>query len=145
MKEEDAAKVCIVTGANTGIGKETVHGMVKAGYFVVLACRSVERGENARESIASALGSAEEQEKEDSGSKKKEQKKKKKKRDTKDWAAMMRVMQLDLSDLDSVRECSATFHKEFTSLHILILNAGERVSILSTYVNSSPHHQKVCS
>ncbi len=127
MEQKEGTKVCIVTGANTGIGKETVHGMVKAGYFVVLACRSVERGENARESIASALSSAEELEKEDSGSKKKEQKKEKKKRhDTKDWAAMMRVMQLDLSDLDSVRECSATFHKEFTSLHILILNAGER-------------------
>src|SRR5580700_10402568 len=45
-------KVCIVTGANTGIGKETARGLADRGATVVLACRDVTRGEEARASIA---------------------------------------------------------------------------------------------
>ena len=40
-------KICIVTGANTGIGKETALGLAKLGASVVMVCRDRERGEAA--------------------------------------------------------------------------------------------------
>lgn len=36
-------KTCVVTGANTGLGRETAEALVKRGARVVLACRSEER------------------------------------------------------------------------------------------------------
>src|SRR5713101_1674933 len=40
-------KICIVTGANTGIGKETALGLAKLGASVVMVCRDHQRGEAA--------------------------------------------------------------------------------------------------
>jgi NAD(P)-dependent dehydrogenase (short-subunit alcohol dehydrogenase family) len=41
-------KTAIVTGANTGIGKEIARGLVGAGMHVILACRDTAKGEAAR-------------------------------------------------------------------------------------------------
>ena len=40
-------KTVIVTGANTGIGIHTVIDLAKRGATIVMACRSLERGEAA--------------------------------------------------------------------------------------------------
>ena len=48
-------KVCIVTGANSGIGRSTAITLAKNGYTVFGAMRSLERGEKLRE-IAQHLG-----------------------------------------------------------------------------------------
>eukprot|EP00750_Incisomonas_marina_P014863 INCI17912.1.p1 GENE.INCI17912.1~~INCI17912.1.p1 ORF type:complete len:376 (-),score=65.20 INCI17912.1:801-1928(-) len=40
-------KTAIVTGANSGLGKESAYELLRKGAHVVLACRSVERGEQA--------------------------------------------------------------------------------------------------
>lgn len=40
-------KVCIITGANSGIGKQAAIQMLQAGYYVVMACRNQERGQAA--------------------------------------------------------------------------------------------------
>lgn len=51
-------KVYIVTGSNTGIGYETAKSLLKNGATVVLACRSVERANEARTKLLEATGTA---------------------------------------------------------------------------------------
>lgn len=50
-------KVCVVTGANSGIGKATATGLAGMGATVVMVCRNRHRGEAAREEIAKISGS----------------------------------------------------------------------------------------
>lgn len=49
-------KVCIITGANGGVGKESAIGLAKLDAHVVMVCRSKERGELARAEITSRSG-----------------------------------------------------------------------------------------
>ncbi|WP_105614257.1 SDR family NAD(P)-dependent oxidoreductase [Vallitalea okinawensis] len=44
-------KVCIITGANSGIGKEAAIQIAREGYHVIIACRNKERGITALEDI----------------------------------------------------------------------------------------------
>lgn len=44
-------KVVIVTGSNTGIGKETVMGLANRGAHVYMACRDMAKCEEARQDI----------------------------------------------------------------------------------------------
>lgn len=44
-------KICIVTGANAGIGKQAAIQMAEQGYHVIIGCRNKERGENALKDI----------------------------------------------------------------------------------------------
>ena len=44
-------KVVIVTGSNTGIGKETARELAKRGAKVYMACRDMTKCEEAREEI----------------------------------------------------------------------------------------------
>jgi NAD(P)-dependent dehydrogenase (short-subunit alcohol dehydrogenase family) len=88
-------KVCIVTGANTGIGKETARGLADRGATVILACRDATRGEEARASIAQTSG--------------------------RDDVAMM---PLDLGDQASIRAFAAAFRARYGRLDVLVNNAG---------------------
>lgn len=47
----ETGKVFIITGANTGIGKETALEIAKRGGTVYLACRNMNRCEKARQEI----------------------------------------------------------------------------------------------
>lgn len=52
-------KVCIVTGASRGIGREVARGLAQAGAQVVMVCRSKERAEAARADILASAPGAE--------------------------------------------------------------------------------------
>ena len=90
-----AGKTVIITGANTGIGKITAIDMAKRQARVIMACRSVERGERAVEEVHKASGSTN-----------------------------VVFRQLDLASLTSVRRFSEHVLKEEPRIDILINNAG---------------------
>lgn len=49
-------KVCLVTGANRGIGRAITTGLARAGTTVLMVCREASTGEQARAEIAAATG-----------------------------------------------------------------------------------------
>ena len=51
-------RVCLVTGANRGIGFEAARGLAKRGATVVLLCRSADKGEVAKRAIVAETGNA---------------------------------------------------------------------------------------
>lgn len=87
--------IAIVTGANNGIGFETAAGMAKAGYRTVMACRNLEKAEEARQKISARLPNAD-----------------------------LDVLALDLSDFSSVRAFARAYRSNYGHLDILINNAG---------------------
>lgn len=100
-----SGKVCIVTGANTGIGLETARGLAEMNATVVMACRRRERGEAALAGIQS-------------GSKN----------------ASPELMLLDLASQQSIRDFTAAFKEKHDRLDVLVNNAatvpGKRESTL---------------
>jgi len=49
-------KVCLITGANSGIGKATALGLARMGATVVMVCRDRTRGEEAQREIKTQSG-----------------------------------------------------------------------------------------
>lgn len=90
-----AGKTAIITGGNTGIGKATAFAFAKRGARVILACRSVEKGDKAAKEIRLQVKNAD-----------------------------VAVRYLDLSSLSSVRRFVDNFLRSENQLHILVNNAG---------------------
>lgn len=88
-------KVCVITGANTGIGRVAARELARRGARVVLACRSRERSEAALEEVR-AVGE----------------------NDTADF------LELDLSSLADVRRAATDLLDRNHPIHLLINNAG---------------------
>ncbi|KAG5676989.1 hypothetical protein PVAND_006780 [Polypedilum vanderplanki] len=88
-------KVVIITGANTGIGKETAIDLAKRGGKIYIACRDPVRGVEALKEIQDLSESSN-----------------------------VYFLQLDLAQLESIRQFSKRFHEKENQLHILINNAG---------------------
>ncbi|MFY9607650.1 MAG: SDR family NAD(P)-dependent oxidoreductase, partial [Blastocatellia bacterium] len=49
-----SGKVCLVTGANSGIGRSTAHALAKMNATIVMVCRDRRRAEPVRDQIKSA-------------------------------------------------------------------------------------------
>lgn len=88
-------KVVIVTGANTGIGREVALELAKRDAKVIMACRDMKKCEETRQSIVI---------------------------DTRNKYVYCR--KCDLASQESIRTFVEQFKKEFDKLHILINNAG---------------------
>ncbi|CAL1535679.1 unnamed protein product [Lymnaea stagnalis] len=94
-KEKLNGKTVIITGANTGIGKETAKDLARRGGRIILACRDIERANQARDEII--------QETDNNN---------------------VVVYKLDLASFDSIREFCKKFNETEERLDILINNAG---------------------
>jgi retinol dehydrogenase 12 len=90
-----AKPVALITGANTGIGLVTACEIAKAGYQVLIACRSAANGLEAVQKIKAQSANLD-----------------------------IESLVLDLGDFDSIRKCAAEFLAKQLPLHLLINNAG---------------------
>jgi len=92
-------QVCIVTGANSGIGYHTAMGLAERGATVVMVVRNMDKGETAMEEIKQATG-----------------------------ASSVYLMHCDVSDVASVDRFTKAFKERFMCLNVLINNAGAAFS-----------------
>lgn len=91
-------KVAIVTGANTGIGRETALELARQGAQVFLACRSQAKTQPVVDEINRQIHD------QDQGK--------------------AEFLPLDLGSFDSVRRCAELFLQKGLPLHVLVNNAG---------------------
>ncbi|XP_059473314.1 retinol dehydrogenase 12-like [Neocloeon triangulifer] len=88
-------KTAIVTGANTGIGFETVKELLLRGARVIMANRNLELSEKALEKLQADIPSCD-----------------------------LHFVKLDLSSLQSVKSCAEEILSTEARIHLLINNAG---------------------
>lgn len=89
-------KTVIITGANTGIGKETALDLARRGARVILACRDLNRALKSADEIRKKTGNGN-----------------------------VFVEILDLASFDSIRQFSEKINKQEERIDILINNAGK--------------------
>lgn len=90
-----SGKVIIATGGNSGLGYESVKAFAEKGAEVILASRSIEKGEAAKTDILNG-----------------------------NPTGKIVVMQLDLMDLASVKKFASDFKSKYKKLDVLLNNAG---------------------
>src|SRR5579864_3279751 len=95
VKSSMQGKICLVTGANSGIGKATALALAQMGATVVMVCRDRARGEQARSEITTTSRNN-----------------------------AVDLLQADLSSQQSIRQFVETFQHHYPHLHVLINNAG---------------------
>jgi NAD(P)-dependent dehydrogenase (short-subunit alcohol dehydrogenase family) len=88
-------KTCLITGANSGIGKETALALAQMKANVVMVCRNKEKGEAARREIEKKAGNA-----------------------------SIDLLLCDLSSLADVRSLAGEVRNRHPQLHVLVNNAG---------------------
>lgn len=88
-------KTAVVTGANSGLGRETTRELARNGAHVVMACRNEQRADAARESIESDVPDA-----------------------------SLEYRQLDLANLDEIAAFAVGYRTDHDSLDLLVNNAG---------------------
>jgi len=88
-------KVCIITGANSGIGKIIAIEIAKKGYHTVMICRNKERGDAARKEVINLSGNLN-----------------------------VELMLADLSLQSEITKLSNEIKKKFPRIDILINNAA---------------------
>lgn len=92
---DQTGRTAIVTGANSGLGYENSRALAAKGAHVIMAARSLEKAETARQRILAMTPDA-----------------------------SIEVRQLDLADLSSIATFTRSIQVDFTRIDLLINNAG---------------------
>ena len=88
-------KICLVTGATSGMGKETALGLARLGATVVLVARNQNKGEETRQEIVRQSGNKN-----------------------------VDILLTDLASQQEVRKLAGEFKAKYQQLHVLVNNAG---------------------
>lgn len=88
-------KICMITGANSGIGKAASVQMLQIGYHVVMACRNEQRGKEAIVEVKKQSGSD-----------------------------AVELLVLDMSSQASIKKAAQEFKSKHERLDVLISNAA---------------------
>ena len=88
-------KTCLITGATSGIGKETALELARRGAKIVITSRDIEKGNKVKDEIALASGNPD-----------------------------IQVLKCDLASMSSIRQFVKEFISKYNRLDILINNAG---------------------
>ncbi|MFG1933237.1 SDR family NAD(P)-dependent oxidoreductase [Mycobacterium sp. NPDC048908] len=100
---DQTGRTAVVTGANTGLGYETANALAAKGAHVVLAVRNLDKGNAAADLIRRANA-----------------------------GASVSVQKLDLGSLASIRSAADQLRSDFSSIDLLINNAGVMMPPKST-------------
>ncbi|MDX1511375.1 MAG: oxidoreductase [Nitriliruptorales bacterium] len=93
---DQSGRVCVITGANSGLGLVTARKIASRGATVVMACRNLAKAEAAAGEVRAAA----------------------------DDDDRVEILELDLSSLDSIRAASTELIDRHPRLDVLINNAG---------------------
>lgn len=93
--KELTEKNILITGANSGLGLETSKFLSRKGANIIMACRNTEKGEKAKKQILEKYPEAK-----------------------------LEVRKLNLASLQSIKDFSKAFLKDYNELHVLCNNAG---------------------
>lgn len=88
-------RICLITGANSGIGRETALALARMGARVVMVCRDETKGREARQDIVARSANS-----------------------------AVDLMLADLGSMEQVRCLAESFKSRYGALHVLINNAG---------------------
>ena len=92
---DQSGKITLITGANSGIGYEAARALAGKGATVIMACRNLEKGRTALDEIRAERSQND-----------------------------IKLMELDLAALNSVKQFVESFRAEYGQLDLLINNAG---------------------
>ena len=88
-------KIVLLTGATSGIGKETARGLAKSGATIVLTTRDNLKGEKTKRNLIKSTKNKN-----------------------------IDVLKCDLASFESIRKCCKEFKQKYDCLHVLINNAA---------------------
>ena len=97
QKTTDASmdgKVCVITGATSGVGYHAARHLAQGGAYLVLVCRNMEKAIKVQEELGN------------------------------EYKAKVDVIQADFSRLDDVRKAASVILENYPRLDVLINNAG---------------------
>lgn len=92
---DQSGKLILITGANSGVGYESALALARKGARVLMACRSIEKGNEAKQAILKQVPNAQ-----------------------------IEVMPLNLGNLKSIQDFAQKFTATHSQLDVLMNNAG---------------------
>ncbi|VDN47033.1 Short-chain dehydrogenase [Petrocella atlantisensis] len=108
------AKIVLITGANSGIGKAAAIKFAREGYYVIMACRNLDKGRLVQRYIIETTKNNQ-----------------------------VDLLELDVASLDAIRRFCNEYEKKYDRLDILIHNAAYLQHGVKEYQFSQDHIELV--